>query len=366
MSRWILALACSGFVLAPVRADPKPLWEIDTFPDPKGWHPVRWLGFAPDGKTLAAQITDESNREDVSSSYRLLAWDAATRKETLNHKQGARGFAGGAMLANALTKVGTVLTAGKSPEEVRLADGISVTAKGLWGRPAGVWVNADSSDSLWLADEGSGYSLVHGKMPPLAPDPKKGAARDEWRRTKLPSKWDDGEFPAVAVNFDLTRFAVSSHGSRKLALYNIAVANELKFTEVASVPTAHKSGIDVLQFSADGRALATGGGDGNVCLWDVTKAGKDWKPHATIGAGNWTVIALAFSPDGKTLAAGTTGSKQWQNLFVIDRNAEKVLASYALGSAVTALAFSPDGKVLVTGDTLGRVKAWDPEALRNP
>ena len=114
-----------------------------------------------------------------------------------------------------------------------------------------------------------------------------------------------------------------------------------------------------------GPAFATGGGDGNVCLWEVTKAGKDWKPRAAASAGNWTVVAIAFSPDGRTLVAGTTGAKQWPNLFVIDVTAGKALVSYRLGNAVTSVAFSPDSKVLVTGNNLGLIQAWDAEALRN-
>ena len=365
MSRGVLALVAFGFALTPVRADPKPLWEIEAFPDAKGLHEVQWVGYSPDGKTLTAQVVEKYDGDTLTITRRLFAWDVTVRKEILNHKLGSCASRG--THANATTKVGTVLVAGKSPEEVRLTDGTGVTAKDLWGRPVGVWFNADNSDSLWLTGEGlADYGLVHGKMPPLAPGPKKGATREEWRRTKLPGTWNDGDYPVVAVNSDLTRFALSSHSNRKLVLHNIAVADELKLTEVATVPTGHKGGIDVLQFGPDGNALATGGGDGNVCLWDVTRAGKDWKPRATISAGNWTVIALAFSPDGRTLAAGTTGSKNWPNLFVIDPNAGKALASYRLGISVTSVAYSPDSKVLVTGNNLGLLQAWDAEALRNP
>ena len=56
MSRWLLALVGIGFALAPLRADPKPLWEIDTFPDARGFHPVQWVGFSPDGAGLASAV----------------------------------------------------------------------------------------------------------------------------------------------------------------------------------------------------------------------------------------------------------------------------------------------------------------------
>ena len=64
--------------------------------------------------------------------------------------------------------------------------------------------------------------------------------------------------------------------------------------------------------------------------------------------------------------AGTTGGKGWANLSVIDPNAGKALGLYQSGSAVMSVAYSPDGKVLVTGHSLGQIRAWDAEALRNP
>ena len=58
-----------------------------------------------------------------------------------------------------------------------------------------------------------------------------------------------------------------------------------------------------LRFSPDGRTLATAGKDGKVCLWDVTDASS---PHLlgvplTVHMGR--VWSVAFSADGRTLAA---------------------------------------------------------------
>jgi WD40 repeat protein len=63
---------------------------------------------------------------------------------------------------------------------------------------------------------------------------------------------------------------------------------------------AHANGLRTVAFSADGRALATGGADGAVCVWEAAtgRLRQRFAGHA----GN--VGALAFSPDGRLLVSG--------------------------------------------------------------
>jgi WD40 repeat protein len=364
--RGTLALLAFGFALAPARAaDPQPVWDIDTFSDGKGIHDVRWVGFSPDGKTLVAQVLEGHGRTFPAEKHCLFTWNVATRKESLNQKLGDGPSAGSLMLANAMTKAGTVLLAGGYTGEVRLSDGKSSGTDNRGLSFSCVWCNGDSSAYLRLIHDGlHRCELVYSKRLPLAADPKMPLAREEWLNARLPGDWS-GDQPTATATSDLSRLAVGSR-EKNLVLYAVSTEKELKFNEVATVTPTHRGAICSMRFSPDGKTLATADGSASVFLWDVAKAGKGWEPRATIPAGTFTVSALAFSPDGRTLAAGTFDTKGRPNLYVIDVVGGKLLGSYRLAGALTAVAYSPDSQTLVTGNSFGRIQLWDAEALRNP
>ena len=108
---------------------------------------------------------------------------------------------------------------------------------------------------------------------------------------------------------------------------------------------------DGLAFSPDGSALARN--DYNHNLWVLGTADSSLLADYTGANGGYSV---AFSPDGQWLA--TVGSSTVLLWHVSDGASGPTGFVGSAGKAPTALAFSPDGQTLAVGDAGGNVVLW--------
>ena len=112
-------------------------------------------------------------------------------------------------------------------------------------------------------------------------------------------------------------------------------------------------GVNSVAFSPDGKIVAAGDGNGRAYLWNVATG----KPITSLAdPGGSGVISVAFSPDDTTMAAGDNNGRTY--LWNVVTGKLMTTLGELSNVEINSVVFSADGKELATGDQDGNVFLW--------
>ncbi|MEO1129520.1 MAG: serine/threonine-protein kinase [Planctomycetota bacterium] len=152
--------------------------------------------------------------------------------------------------------------------------------------------------------------------------------------------------PAVAWSpADASLFAVTYPESDLVAIDVATGATRTLFDGTRS------DGLRCVEVAPRGDTLAFAGDDARVHVWRWTRQ-QGWRPSSTLSGHREGIFALAFSPDGSTLAS--SGRRGTTLLWHVGLSTELTRFTDH-SSMVFALAFDPDGSSLYSGGIGGEV-----------
>jgi WD40 repeat protein len=282
---------------------------------------IESVAFSRNGRTLAAGSAD----------HKIWLWNLSNPAHPTQLGHPLTGPAN-TVYSVAFSPDGKTLAAGSADHKIwlwNLADqahptqlghpliGPKNTVRSVAFSPDGKTLAAGSTDdNVWL------WSLINPAHPTQLGQPLTGAASAVY---------------SVAFSPDGKTLAAGSY-DRTVRLWDPS----------PNVLTGLVGNFSSVAFSPDRKIVAAGSGD-RIWLWDLTNPVHPilvGQPRVSGG----DVYSVAFSPDGTTLAVGSTDNKAW--LWNVTNPAHPTLIGRPLAgaaSAVYSVAFTRDGKILAVG-----------------
>ncbi|MCP4363164.1 MAG: hypothetical protein GY796_34620 [Chloroflexi bacterium] len=308
------------------------------------------LVITKDGYALGI-VTNTAGLEDYS-----LMTPLAELLETLNVEMVFRGEAlhtftthKGVTWDVAFSPDGRWLASGGDDDLIHLQDmqDLTLPPQELQGHTDSVLGLAFSPDGRWLASAGKDLTI---RVWPIGSNDNEVIVLQNGEPSHLDWIWD------IAFSPDGTNLATASQDNT-VRLWSMSSRRQ----NVAVLP--HDDTVFNVAYSPDGKILATAAWDRSVHLWDLTAS-----EPVEVGAlrhNDWA-FGVAFSPDGKWLATSSSDGtvRLWNILSYTYPTSQEtadpdgqVLAE--LGTTARSLAFSADGRHLAAGTDDHLVYQWD-------
>ena len=296
------------------------LWNVHTHQEvgpalPVSDGEINSVAFSPDGTLLAI---------GGSGGYVQL-WNVNTHERIGSRFTGAQGA-----LSVAFNHDGTRLASGGADGAVRLWRVNTLQSAGFWftgGQNFGVAFSPD------------GKTLATGNL------------------TDTVQLWDVATHQPIGN--PLTGYSIAFSPNGKI----LATGGYDHTVRLWSVPDCtgmatlgHGKPVHSVAFSQSGAILASGSSDGTVRLWDMPTQ----QPAGSLAVGQ-QVRSVALSPNGKILATGdaTSDSSGSIRLWSVHTHRMRALLRTSDLGPVLAVAFSPDGNTLASGSAGGKIRLWD-------
>jgi len=297
---------------------------------------VRSLAFSPDGKYLASVSLDDTVRL-WDASRRVLSKQAPSASDEAEDDRPPRllhQLAGHSkvILAMAFSSDGSLVASAGQDSNVKLWD--VATGERIWTFDAETCIH-----SVFFTPANR-HVMALGHTRSYSINTESGDAN--------PDDFPDMSFRA-ALSPDARLIAYTPFGQQDtIVLFDMDTK-----TPVSELKGRGKN-ILALAFFPDGKRLASGGEDGAVIVWDLSTGSESFR-----GESDEKVLSVVVSSDGGTLAAsGSDGIVLWDTKTGQEKS--NIDPSYCM-----ALAFSPDGSTLAGRfGSPPRIRLWDVGALQ--